>query len=287
MNLKLYIYLFIGILVLLFSFFYTNTEQDTYKKSNTNIEDKQVIDIQQDSEEELIGESNTEDAEESFGLKDIGTPCKFHKYILAHGAFESLTFSMKEDRGREIGPVDISIGDNDLDGFSILAESAEVISKTVEYPIWIINADDLFADQSNSHQKLHSFTQRVRVDLVDGGRGILSERGGLWGYEGFGKKTEEELAKILNSQDLVIEYKDYRTDKTYSWQVERDYSEKNVKILTATIAVSIPDNPNNLSMKKSFDIKIGSRDSIGILIKYSQFEKRYAIHGNGFDVNCL
>jgi len=256
---------------------------------------------------EITEKDNSSEEEEYdneyFELKDVGTPCKNHRYQMPSDTMESLLFSIKPDSGMTSETLQLSIKNDKVSkyGISILPEYVEIITKTVEYPIWVINADDLLADGKYYLNERKGIVSRVSSFGIKGkylvhffdsnsGTGILSAGHNIHPFkqEQFGGHTEEELADILGSESLLVNFTaSWGTD--YSWQVSQEYRTREVKIVQASVSITTPDAINGLSLfNKTFYLTFtDSSNRYRFSVSYNKKRDIYDIEGPGYDVGCL
>jgi len=288
------IYVIISFLVI-FSFACSKDKQKKFGENNIKPAKSQKLVKQQKSKEEDneirdIVDNSFDDT----GIDDHGEPCVNHEYYIDQGVNKSLHFSIlfKYDNERN---VDISIDDSKIKDpdFGISSDSCEVISKTLSYPIWIIDAEEMIRDSRENHAKYNNVVERlVRLTFrrpksndfciefsKDNNIGVIRAYSSP---EIFGKKNEIEVAEFLDSEDLTIRH------GKYSFQVERDYLEKEINILSFDISVTTPfegkETHSSFDVILNIDPKI--KKSIPLSLLYDAYKKQYIVRGPGYDVDC-
>lgn len=271
--------------LLIFSFTCSKDKQEKSGKSNIKPTKEQKLVKQQTSEyEDNIIEDVTHHSFNYAEIDDLGEPCVDHEYCIDMNVNWSLHFSSFWKHENEEN-IDISINDSkiiDLD-FSISAESCEVISEIVNYPIWVVDAEEFIRDSKKKLSKLifrQSNDNNFWIEFSED-----SNKGVIWAYsapEFFGKKDESEVAEFLGSDDLTIKH------GKYSFQVERDYLEKRINILHFDISVTTPieGKKTYTSVDAVFSVDSKIKGRLALTLRYDTYKKKYVIEGPGFDVNC-
>lgn len=289
-------YIFIAVILLaaMFFFLYESDKDETPSPQNTVQQDPDA----QAPEENYLDEAdegNSDDESWDVSLRDVGTPCERHKYQMKPGTTETLTFTIKPDSDMDADSLQLSIKDNKMEqfAFDVTPEYAEIVTRTIEYPVWVVYADGLLADAKDHGTEVISFgvNNRYQVYFPDSesDRGLLTAGRNVadTAVELFGQKTEEEMVDILGSDDLSVEFKP-KWDRTYRWQVVQEYATKKVDIAQASIQITTPDTINGFStLYRAFGLSFVEGDGYYyISVSYNRNKKFYTIGGPGYDVDC-
>ena len=156
-------YTLVAVLLLASLVFCLNCSDNQEKYTAENDAPLEVGDPSADEiEPEEEADVENEGTDEDFTLRDLGTDCTRHRYQMKPGVTESLIFTLKPDSGMDADTLEIYIKSNEIEkfGVEVEADGVEMISRTVEYPIWVIHADDLRAD-SLEHSASLGYHERI------------------------------------------------------------------------------------------------------------------------------
>jgi hypothetical protein len=261
----------------------------------------EVITEESAQDESVTGDVSTtssQSGETASGLKDEGTRCQTHKYVLTAGSNEILTFSRKyplEEQETMIYEIDLDTDTLTNYGFYLAPPIVRYETSTIGYQVWAFDGRQMFdAVRSDpSYDKSlewgegggvphniaieHKIEDKrgilIKIRWRDDGYAVLEALEGITDKVEIGKLTQEELSAKINSgsSQPMVKYRVEWLNTTFELPAMQIQDTQTVKIQMCDISVTVPDSIEQKTDLGSVNFKSteGWNKGFGINVKGS------------------
>jgi hypothetical protein len=216
-------------------------------------------------------------------VRDRGTECEQHEYLLRPGEQQALVFESKLGLAPE-QPPELTLQKDALEGTGVLVDADWPELGTYSFPVWLIDARRAFAEleAEGRPRPTATFIQgRERIAIAWGADGLghfdLRFHGRL-DPQGTGALSEEEIRQRLGESLQV-------GAKISAFELVRDTSEG--KVLLVRLNVTTPRDQASGQFKKRVVLSGSSHLKVTISVGWTRAEGFYRVTGPAEEAACF